>query len=177
MAKDQSFGCMDRSLCPPRAILSSGILDVGGYCQNSFYSLKTFRHPHNHFFNLINPKGNLKYIFKTKCFLSIIGETPVYHWVIQLGCIHEIRICFVFWEGTNTFNHTFVCSGIKENSVISLVIYKLRKKPRVITNHCPTISFFSSVGNAVFWGTSFRKICYSFMSWFLIFESPRRFWK
>lgn len=28
-----------------------------------------------------------------------------------------------------TFNHTFVRSGIKENSEISLVIYKLRKKP------------------------------------------------
>ena len=36
LAKDQSFGYMDRSLCPPGAILSSGILDVGGYCQNSF---------------------------------------------------------------------------------------------------------------------------------------------
>lgn len=50
-----------------------------------FQNIQIFPSPH--FFNLKNPKGTLKikYIFKTKYFLSIIGETAVYHWVFSLN--------------------------------------------------------------------------------------------
>lgn len=48
-----------------------------------FYSLKTLRFlfPIPYFFHLINPRGTLKikYIFKTKYFLLITGETAVYY--------------------------------------------------------------------------------------------------
>ena len=91
-----SLSCMDRS-GPSEGNSNFRYLKCWKILPKYFLCLKNTQissPPPPHFFNPINPKGTLKikYIFETKYFHSIVGETSVYYWVVQSEYTHK-NIC------------------------------------------------------------------------------------